>query len=96
MNCQGLKNNSHCIARNIGQISNPELFCALCPAEQKIVKIAVIEKPVKCSFAKYTGRVFTGCKKCNGEIIECQNEKQWPKRRNSKTCNEKCRLFEPK
>ena len=53
-----------------------------------------VEKPVKCKYATYTGKAFTGCKSCNGELVECQNEKQWAKKRNSKTCNAECKLFE--
>jgi len=93
MKCEGL-NNNNCIARNMENIRDLELFCALCPAEEKIVKIADIKRPVKCSFGKYTDRPFTGCKTCGGVTVECQNEKQWPKKRNSKTCNLECKYFQ--
>jgi len=50
-------------------------------------------KTIKCKYAKYTGHPFTGCKTCGGTIIECNHEKQWPKKRNSKTCNSNCHFF---
>ena len=93
MTCKGL-DNFICIERNIGPLRNAKLFCALCNAENKIVETVEIIRPVKCRYAKYTGKAFTGCKTCNGELIECQHEKQWPKKRNSKACNSECKFFE--
>lgn len=93
MTCKGL-DNFICIERNIGPLRNQKLFCALCNVENKIVEVADIKKQARCKYAKYTDKPFTGCSTCGGVIVECQNEKQWPKKRNSKTCTVKCELFE--
>ena len=47
----------------------------------------------KCIHGNYTAHPFTGCKTCGGTIVECSNEKIWPKTRNSKTCNSICKEF---
>lgn len=92
MICKGI-NEMFCIERNMGPLRNPELFCSLCQAENKTVPLAFVQgKP--CKYAVYTNRPFTGCKTCNGVVVECQNAKQWPKKRNSKTCNNTCKFFE--
>lgn len=93
MICQGIKN-LICVERNIGKLYNAELFCAICPAENKVVPFVEIKKPIKCIWGKYTNEPFAGCKTCGGFIVECKNKKIWAKKRNSKTCNSSCIYFE--
>lgn len=79
---------------SLGFYFDAEILVFMAGRELKEIRFVYPEILI-CKYAKYTDKPFTGCSTCGGVIVECQNEKKWPKKRNSKTCNSTCELFAP-